>query len=164
MTATVTIKPEIDDLKKRIIAIVADPDKRRRVLIRATLELADRMRVYPPEGAYNREPGTRGRGVWYQRQFGTRWRRKDGTMGGTDNSQRLQKSWKTEIQTRSEFVGSVSTAVTYAPYLFDPEKRVSWAASHGWKTTKEIAEDYTPRFTEIVIEQIRQDIADLDKG
>lgn len=158
MAKTVTIKPTFKEIKTKILALITDKDARRRVLTRAVLELKDLAAAYPVEGAWNKAPGTRGNNRWYQRQFGTRWKRADGTLGGINNSQRLQKSWQTEIQRRDEFSAAAFTDVTYAPFLLDDTKRVHWANSHGWQTLDEIEEEYTPRFEKIILDEIDKQI------
>lgn len=161
MTKTVVIKPSLDELLKRINAIIDNPDSRRRVLIRAVLELKDLAAGYPVAGAWNSNPGTKGNGVWYQRGFGTRYKRKDGTTGGRNTSQKLQKSWRTEVQRKDEFTASAFTDVTYAPFLLDETRRVHWAAGHGWQTLADIEKDYTPRFEKIVLKELDDQIDKL---
>jgi hypothetical protein len=161
--------PSSEQLQKWINSfILKDPASVKRVLIQGTLELADRARVYPTAGPWNSYPGTKGNGVWYERGVGTRYARKGAAIGGKPffkgfgagkPSEQLQKNWNTEIQTKDAYSASVYTEVTYAPYLFDPEQRVSWAALHGWQDVDQIAEDYTPRFEEIVLAEIDSQIA-----
>jgi hypothetical protein len=154
--------PNADKIRKWLEAVIDDPASRRRVLIRGSLELKDRYIVYPKEGPWNRYPGakprTDGKAIWYQRKFGPRYMRKDGTTGGRNTSQNLQVSWNYEIGA-DDYSSSVFTPVTYAPYLFDPEKRVGWAAAHGWQDVNEIAENYAPRFVQIVEDEIDNQIA-----
>lgn len=158
MAKTVTITPTIQEILSRLKLVIDNPTSRRRVLIRSVLELKDLAAGYPVAGRWNSNPGTKGDGRWYQRGFGSRWMRKDGTTGGKDTSQRLQKNWKTEVQQQDEFTASAYTEVTYAPYLLDTDQRVNWAASHGWKSLDEIERDYTPRFEKIVLDEIDNDI------
>jgi hypothetical protein len=158
---TVTITPSLKEIETRIKKVIDDADARRRVLIRAVLELKDRAAAYPPEGAWNKAPGTKGNNIWYQRQFGTRWLKKDGTFGGRNESQRLQKSWQTEVQREDTFTASAFTGVTYAPLLLDPAEQVSWAPTHGWKNLDEIAEGYQPRFVALVLEEVDNQIDKL---
>lgn len=157
MTKAVEIKPDFAQVRKWLESVINDPDTRRRVLIRASLELTDRARAYPPAGPWNSAPGINGRG-WYQRQFGPRWLRRDGTTGGRNTSERLQKNWRTEIS-NDVYSASVYTPVSYAPFLYDPAQRASWAAAHGWATIDQIANDYTPRFLELVGDEIDKQIA-----
>jgi pilus assembly protein Flp/PilA len=153
MSETISMHPDYQSIKKWLESVIDDPGARKRVLIRATLELKDRAAAYPPAGPWNREPGTRGNGIWYQRQFGPRWRMENGALGGLNTSERLQKSWKTEIS-QDAYDASVFTPVTYAPKLMDEAQREPWAAKHGWQTVDEIALDYAPRFVDLVEETI----------
>jgi hypothetical protein len=157
-TDAVRINPSIKEITTRILAVVNNPEGRKRLLLRAVLELKDLAAGYPVEGAWNRDPGTKGNHVWYQRQFGTRYKRKDGSTGGRNTSQRLQKSWQTEVQRRDDFSASAFTDVTYAPYLLDPERRVSWAAGHGWQDLDTIQEQYTPRFEQLALDEVDDQI------
>lgn len=155
-------KTGVNDFSKLtaiILEVVNSKELRRTILSRAVLELADRLRVYPPAGQWNAMPGTRGDMRWYQRLFGPRYMRKNGSLGGKNTSQQLQRSWKVEVMSRDEFTASVFTEVTYAPYLYDPKKRVSWAAEHGWKTTDEISDDYIERFLELAADEVEKKLS-----
>ena len=155
------VRKEVD----KIIEAVQDAPLRRRILIRGTLELADRARAYPPAGPWNSAPGTKGNNRWYQRLYGSRYMRKDGSIGGRNSSQQLQKNWHTQVSSAEEtFTGHVFTDVTYAPYLLDPSRRVSWAAGHGWKTTTEIADGYKDRFIDMALEEIDKALDDTKEG
>lgn len=151
---SVTITPSLKEIEKRIQKVIDDKDARRRVLIRAVLELKDRAAAYPPEGPWNKAPGAKGNNIWYQRQFGMRWIKKDGFYGGKNTSQRLQKNWQTEVQRADTFTASAFTEVTYAPGLLDNENRFTWAGEHGWQTLDEIADGYQPRFVELVLAEV----------
>jgi len=87
-----------------------------RTLVRiAAHEVGDRAAAYPPEGPWNRpkdEPGK----TWYQRHFGPRWRRVDGSIGGRNTSEQMQKRWRRRID---ELRARVWNDVSYAPYLLD---------------------------------------------
>lgn len=155
---SVTITPSLKELEKSIKAVIDDKDARRRVLIRAVLELKDRAATEPDLGKWNNPPGTRGDNVWYQRRWGTRWIKKDKTLGGRNNSQDFQMSWQTEVQRADTFTASAFTEVTYAPGLLDNVNRFEWAGEHGWKTLDEIADGYQPRFVELVLAEVDKQI------
>ena len=159
MAKTLVIEPSLKEIMARVKKVIDDPASRRRVLLRAVLELKDLAAAYPVAGRWNSAPGTKGDNRWYQRGFGSRWLRKDGTFGGINTSQRLQQSWNTEVQRQDEFTASAFTDVTYAPYLLDEEKpRVNWAQSHGWQSLDEIQEDYAPRFERAVLDEVDDQI------
>jgi hypothetical protein len=152
------MSPNAAQIKKWLESVVDDPQARRRVLLRGSLELRDRYIVYPAAGPWNRDPGTKGNHRWYQRKFGARYKRKDGTTGGRNTSQNLQTSWKSQLAD-DDYSVSTFTEVTYAPYLYDPAQRVGWAAEHGWQDVNQIAENYAPRFVELVGEEIDKQAA-----
>ena len=159
MAKTLVIEPSLKEIMARVKKVIDDPAARRRVLLRAVLELKDLAAAYPVAGRWNSAPGTKGDNRWYQRGFGSRWLRKDGTFGGSNTSQRLQQSWNTEVQRQDEFTASAFTDVTYAPYLLDEKKpRVNWAQSHGWQSLDEIQEDYAPRFERAVLDEVDDQI------
>jgi hypothetical protein len=156
-----TYKPDFDKLLKKIEGIISNEITRRRLLTRAILELKDLASAYPVAGAWNHAPGARGDNRWYQRNFGSRWKRKDGTIGGTNNSQQLQKNWRSEVMKRDEFSASAFTEVTYAPFLLDDEQRVSWAELHGWQSLNDIEEEYAGRFEELALDELDKGISNL---
>lgn len=151
----------IKEIMTKVTALVTDPAARKRILDKASVKLAALVAVYPAEGAWNKYPGSRNDGRWYQRGFGSRYMSKGGSIGGkpyfsgiggNNTSQDLQKSW--QITRQDEYTASVHTGVTYAPYLLDPTQRVSWAAEHGWKSLDEIGEDFAPIFEETALKEI----------
>lgn len=160
MAKTLTITPTLAEMTKSIQDVIDNPEMRNRIFIRAVVELKDRASVYPPEGAWNREPGTRGDNIWYQRLYGPRWRSKKG-LGGRNTSERFQHSWKTEVQRQDTFTAGAFTEVTYAPYLLDPVRKVSWADEHGWSDLDTIKADYQPRFVAMILEEIDKAIGKL---
>ena len=158
----------IKEIMNKVAALITDPAARKRILDKAAVKLAALVAVYPPEGAWNKYPGARNDGRWYQRGFGARWMSKGGSIGGTphfrgvggiNNSQDLQQSW--QIASRDEYTTSVFTGVTYAPYLLDPAQRVRWAAEHGWKSTDEIGDEFAPIFEDTALEEIDSQIGKI---
>ena len=158
------ITPSIKEIVAKVGAVISDPASRKRVLTLAVeklgLYMTDSGRGYPVQGDYNFPGHMRKtkRGLvsgWYHRQYGNRYYRKDGTIGGSNTSERLQKNWKTEVK---EFSASAYTEVTYAPFLFDPVRRVGWAAGHGWPSLDEIEDYYTPIFEELVLDEVDKQI------
>lgn len=156
MTSAVKITPTLKQVMIKVMAVIDDPAARQRVLTKAGDELKKILAIYPPAGIWNRPPGTRGDNRWYERGYGSRWLRNNGSMGGTNNSQQLDRSWVSEK--RDEFTQSVNTGVTYAPFLLDPAQRVNWAVSHGWTSIDKTAEDFTPGFEKIILDEIDKQI------
>jgi len=102
-----------------------------------------RMATYPPETAANMPKRYPGR--WYQRQFGPRWYNKGGKLSGRDTSERLQKSWRTEMKGKEAEVFTHSpvteTEVSYVEQVHSYENQAAVHARHGWHTDKQVAEE-----------------------
>jgi hypothetical protein len=168
---TMTITPSLEEITKSIqMAVLADPESRNKILIRAVVELKQRASAYPEEGIWNRPPGSRGDNVWYERGFGMRRIKPGGSIGGKPyfrgaeslgTSEKLQKNWKTEVQVQDTFTAGAFTEVTYAPKLLDPVRRVSWADEHGWSDLDAIKADYQPRFVAMILEEVDKAIEKL---
>ena len=150
------IKPSRKQIVQDIFELLDNPKTRRKLLDLGTRLLDLIASAYPPAGLWNREPGTRGDGRWYERGYGSRWRRMDGTIGGRRTSERLIESWMTAKE--DEYTSQVYTTVSYAPYLFDESKRVGWAKKHGWQTMDEVEDEFTPEFEDIIVDEINKKI------
>lgn len=92
---------------------------------------------YPPATIANSPDNPSGR--WYQRGYGTKWRRKDGSIDGKKTSEDLLGKWYIDPN-ESDLSVKVWNAATYAQYVHG-EKQAKIHEKHGWKklfeTTKE---------------------------
>jgi len=109
----------------------------RRAVDQVAQIVQDKMAVYPPEGDYNR-PGPYPK-RWYQRHWGPRWARADGTVGGRNTSQMLQKHWRN--QWIAPLTRKVFNTVTYAPYVQAAEHQTTTHRRHGWQTDEDVANE-----------------------
>lgn len=122
-----------------------------KALKRFAEELKIRAIPYPPEGPWNTPAPYPAR--WYQRQFGPRWMKADGTYGGRNTSERLQKSWVVETRSWAEVV--LGNEASYADYVQGSQQQ-PYHAAHGWKRVDEIAAEQAGLWTEIFGEEIER--------
>lgn len=119
---------------KRLAA--AKPERYVRGVMQAAVEiLKDDIAEYPPAT----EANSPGRNRWYERGYGPRWRRKDGSVGGRRTSQTLGRKWTTRVEDRG-MTGKVGNNVTYGPYVQHFKAQARFHKVRGWKTDKEVAE------------------------
>jgi len=104
--------------------------------------------VYPPESEANM-PGRR----WYQRGYGQRWYRKDGTMGGMKTSQQLGQSWAYKVD-QDGMGGVVGNKVTYAPFVQGP-KQALFHKGRGWRTIEQAVVEVGPKVIDKIKAQIQ---------
>jgi len=118
------ITPRISGSIVKLVATIAD-------------EIRRRMAGYPPETRAN-QPGpfpTR----WYQRHFGPRWARADGSIGGLNTSQDLQNSWKNIVSGPLE--RTVWSSADYAPFVQSAELQSSVMRDIGWHTDEQVVDE-----------------------
>ena len=132
----------------------------------AAADLINVLIVYPPPTAGNQARGFntvispktgKFNNMWYHRGYGSRWARKDGSIGERNNSEDLQHSW-TQKAEHAGMTQVVGTNVSYAPYVMrggttDPHQ-TTVHATNGWKTVQTIAKQEEERLVKVVRDQI----------
>lgn len=102
-----------------------------------------RISEAPPETSANQPKAFPGR--WYERLRGPRYRRKDGSVGGRNTSEQLEKSWVRQmlgpltqvLETRSPKTGR---PVGYAA-LVQSEEQTALHRKTGWPTDEQVAQE-----------------------
>ena len=99
---------------------------------------------YPSETAGNK-PRTFQSGAqntWYQRHYGPKWARKDGSVGSAETSEVLGESWTTEVRGFAAGVrGIVGTKASYAPYVQDEKRQAAIHKQNKWPTIQGVFKD-----------------------
>jgi len=92
------------------------------------------MEPAPASEANKERPFTsKGNNRWYQRGFGPRWARKDGSVGGSKTSRQLDQSWSIARKGWGAIVGS---GVPYAPAVQHYKEQAWFHKARGWVTDK----------------------------
>lgn len=89
---------------------------------------------------YPTQPNPANPNRWYQRGFGSRWRRKDGSLGGRRSSEQLGQSWAVKADSEGAVVG---TKVSYAPWVQEAEHQARIHRETGWKTDVLVVQEIT---------------------
>ena len=110
----------------------------------ATLMLQNEIAEYPPESEANVPYQRR----WYERGFGPRWTRRDGSMGGIRTSQTLGRKWTTYVSPNG-LQGVVGNNVTYGPYVQSKAKQARFHKARGWKTDEEVIKNQRPAIVQL---------------
>jgi len=117
--------------------------------------IANKMKIYPDAGSGNDPSRTR----WYQRGYGQKWRRKDGSVGGYQSSEDLQQRWLGKVLSNTR--GEIGNDASYAPYVQGGEEQSSVMREIGWKTTDQVVEEES----EFVLREIQKAVdRELAKG
>lgn len=119
------------------------------LLTMAASDVKSKLATYPPSGDANIPYQRR----WYERGWGSKWMRADGSVGGNKTSEMLGRSWTTEVN-ETGTRASVGTKVTYAQYVQDADFQAYYHGARGWKTVQDIAEDYGPELVSAIEAEI----------
>ena len=104
----------------------------RKVIRKASEPLAAELKAtvseYPGASVAN-QPNHR----WYERGYGPRWSRKDGSIGGRKTSEMLNRSWGIARKTWGAIVGS---RASYSPVVHSHKEQARFHKARGWVTDK----------------------------
>jgi len=116
-----------------------------RIIFSGLVHLNERAMSYPPSTEANQPRGFnsmysirthRPMNTWYQRGYGSKWVRKDGSVKGRQSSEQLQQSWTARM--RGKYTGVLGNDTTYGPYVQDEKKQARFHRARGWKTIQDI--------------------------
>jgi hypothetical protein len=114
--------------------------------------LQNELAPYPPAPAAS---GKR----WYERGYGTKYRRKDGSITGRKTSQMLGRSWS--IASPSAIKAVLMNRASYSALVHASEDQTRRHASTGWQTEETAAANLER--SGVVVEIAEQAIANVLK-
>ena len=132
---------------------VQDKKTVRAALKAAGVHIKGKVDKYPPSSGAN---SPKGHGGWYERGFGTKYRRLDGVVTGRKTSETLGRKW-TVKQTRTET--RVGNNVSYGPYVQDDDDQASFHKARGWKTIQTVAKEEADEVVKLVKKAVDEALA-----
>jgi len=146
---------QVDEESLRRTLETLDPSTVLAAADRALEKLGNEVKIasipYPPEAAWN-QPGAYPH-RWYQRHFGPRWARVDGSIGGRDTSERMQKQWL--VERRRPLEVAVVNKASYACWVVGDEQ-ASFHAERGWRKTSDIAREKLDMYQSLLEQELRR--------
>jgi phage gpG-like protein len=105
----------------------------RGILEAAAQDVKGGVAVYPPASEANAKRGWQpgGKNTWYERGYGQRWVRKDGSVGGRQTSQTLGRRWTTRV---GDTWAKIGNNAGYAMYVQDADHQPWYHKQRGWAT------------------------------
>lgn len=125
----------------------------KRGLKAGALYIKGKIAIYPPSS----EANTPNQRRWYERGYGPKWMRKDGSIGGKKTSQTLGRRWTMESQ-NAGLTQVVGNNATYAPYVQSAEKQASFHAARGWKTDEQVIDEEGPTVLNYVKSEVDKEL------
>jgi len=127
----------------------------RKMVRELTVEADNRIKPYPEKLNINKSWPSR----WYERGYGPRWRRKDGSLGGRRTSETLGRRWSIKYR-RGGLQGIVANNASYAHYVQSAAYQTKQHKRTGWTRDAQVV----TKLREIVIRKFHILIGrDLDR-
>ena len=113
------------------------------------------IKEYAPKSAAN-VPKSHGR--WYERGWGSKYRRLDGVITGKKTSETLRTGWSTKSR-NSGLTQVIGTNVSYAPYVQSKEKQARFHKARGWKTDEQVLKSEGEQVLKFIQHEIDRELA-----
>ena len=118
-----------------------------------------KVKKYPPSTEANRPRSslaTKKTLSWYERGYGTKWMRKDGSVGGRKTSENLGRKWT--LKTRdSGWSVVIGNNASYSIFVHSEDDQARFHASRGWLTGQQVLDSEWEKIKQFVLEGIRKD-------
>ena len=118
------------------------------------LHVKGKIATYPPSSEAN-SPGQK---RWYERGYGSKWTRADGSVGGKKTSEFLGRKW-TIGERNAGLTQIVGKNTSYGIYV-QGEKQAAFHGRRGWKTTDQIADSETKPVIDLISRELDKLLGD----
>ena len=101
----------------------------------AAEHVSGKISPYPPAGNANSPANRR----WYERGWGSKWRRADGSIGGRQSSEDLGPSWTSKVESNTRAI--IGNDTSYAKWVQGGQTQANALKRIGWKTTDTVVKE-----------------------
>lgn len=139
-----------------ILQQLTDPNAFAPALLAGGEHLKGAIALYPPATAAN-QPRTfvsKAVNTWYERGYGPKWARKDGSIGGSKTSETLGRSWAVTAESPLRVI--VGNDATYGPHVQSAARQATVHAARGWLTDELVLEQEGPTVLAFFSAQLEQ--------
>lgn len=138
-----TIIIQGDEDVKQLLARLGDGRALKMALYAMGVHYKGKINRYPPATEANQPRAyntVSGGNTWYERGYGSKRIRRDGSIVGRKTSETLGRKWTVERRDQGLTV-VVGNNVSYSIYVHDADKQAWFHARRGWKTAQQVLED-----------------------
>jgi hypothetical protein len=157
MAGTVVYKVEGLDRIIAALGEIAGMTWAKGLIDAALANVQESVSVYPAASEANQPRGftSGGDNRWYERGFGPRWARKDGSIGGAKTSQMLGRKWAHTVkQETGMIVGEIGNNASYAAYVHGQDTQQWYHLARGWRVIEPLLEQARDAVQEEVMDKI----------
>lgn len=118
------------------------------------VEIKGQAKIYPPSTSANVPNPVK---PWYERGYGVKWMRQDGSIGGAATSEQLDKRWTSRTKPSGTGV-IIGNNASYARLVQGPEQLPQFARI-GWKTTDQIMDENEAKALRQIQKRVDRELA-----
>ena len=107
--------------------------------------------VYPNATQANSPSGPGSR--WYERGFGSKWQRMDGSVNGRQTSEVLGRRWTISVRDTEAIVGNNTS---YGPFVQSAERQAAVHRRNQWRTDVDAIREVGPRIQDMAAAEIQR--------
>ena len=128
----------------------------KRGLKAGALHVKGKIDEYPPSTSANTPGNPTGR--WYERGWGSRYKRLDGVVTGRKTSETLGRKWTT-AERAGGFQQIIGNNASYAPFVHDAEEQAKFHGDRGWKTDEQVLDEEGDEVLEFIQREVEKELA-----
>ena len=127
----------------------------KRGLKAGALHVKGKIDEYPPSTTANSPGNPTGR--WYERGWGSRYKRLDGVVTGKKTSETLGRKWTTAEQ-NAGLTQVIGNNASYAPYVHDAEEQAKIHGDRGWKTDEQVLREEGDKVLQFIQREVEKEL------
>ena len=127
----------------------------KRGLKSGALHVKGKIAKYPPSTTANSPGNPTGR--WYERGWGSRYKRIDGVMTGKKTSETLGRKWTT-AERNAGLTHIIGNNASYAEFVHDAEKQAKIHGDRGWKTDEQVLREEGKQVLQFIQNEVEKEL------
>ena len=113
------------------------------------------IKVYAPKSEAN-VPKSHGR--WYERGWGSKYKRLDGVVTGKKTSKTLRTKWSTKSRAKGlQWV--IGNNASYARFVHSAEEQAKIHGRRGWKTDEQVLKSESDEVLQFIQREVEKELA-----
>ena len=113
-----------------------------------------KIKEYAPKSDAN---VAKSHGRWYERGWGSKYRRLDGTVTGKKTSETLRDEWSTKSR-NSGLMQIVGNNASYNIYVHSEKDQAGFHGDRGWKTDEQVLRDEGDKVLEFIQKEVEREL------
>ena len=139
----------------RKLDTVAKMKGAKRGLKSGAVHIMGTIKEYAPKTQANIQPS---HGRWYERGWGTRYKRLDGAVTGKKTSETLGRKWATKSRAGG-LQQVIGNNASYAQFVHDAEEQAKFHGARGWLTDEQVLKSEGDEVLQFIQREVEKELS-----